>query len=42
MNNQIDDFLADKEICVSEEENFDPEEARKEALKQQAFLSEVK
>ena len=42
MNNQIDDFLADKEICVSEDGDFDPEQARKQGLQQRAFLSEVK
>ena len=42
MNNQIDDFLADKEIYVSEDGDFDPEQARKQGLQQRAFLSEVK
>jgi hypothetical protein len=33
MNNEIDEFLAEKELCISEDANFDPELARKEGLK---------
>ena len=42
MNNEIDEFLAEKELCISEDATFDPEVARKDGLKQRAYLSEVK